>query len=77
MTWIIHQTLFCQNVEIENSPNINNVKVSQYTVVSYSAFKYVNEWLLKMNHFSNYRNTIHNNITVKSLALQVATMATP
>jgi len=32
MTWIICQTLFCQNVEIKNSPNFNNVKVSRYTV---------------------------------------------
>jgi len=31
MTWIIRQTLFCQNVEIENLPNFNDVKVSQYT----------------------------------------------
>jgi len=34
MTWIIHQILFHQNVEIENSPNFNNVKVSQYTILS-------------------------------------------
>jgi len=26
MTWIIRQTLFCQNVEIENLPNFNDVK---------------------------------------------------
>jgi len=32
MTWIICQTLFCQNVEIENSPNFNIIKVSRYTV---------------------------------------------
>jgi len=32
MTWIIRQTLFNQNVEIENLPNFNNVKVSQCTV---------------------------------------------
>jgi len=30
MTWIIRQTLFRQNVEIENSPNFNDVKVSQF-----------------------------------------------
>ena len=34
MTWIIRQTLFCQNVEIENSPNFNDVKVYQYTVAT-------------------------------------------
>jgi len=27
MTWIICQTLFCQNVEIENSPNFNDVDI--------------------------------------------------
>jgi len=32
MTWIIRQTSFRQNVEIENSPNFNDVKVSRYTV---------------------------------------------
>jgi len=32
MTWIIRHTLFHQNVEIENSPNFNDVKVSRYTV---------------------------------------------
>jgi len=32
MTWIIRQTLFRQNVEIENSPNFIDVKVSRYTV---------------------------------------------
>jgi len=32
MTWIICQTLFRQNVVIENSPNFNDVKASQYTV---------------------------------------------
>jgi len=32
MSWIICQTLFRQNVEIENSPNFNDIKVSQYTV---------------------------------------------
>ena len=29
MTWIICQTLFHQNVEIENSPNFNDIKVSR------------------------------------------------
>jgi len=33
MIWIIHQTLFRQTVEIENSPNFNGIKVSRYTVV--------------------------------------------
>jgi len=31
---MIRQTLFCQNVEIENLPNFNNVKVSRYTVAT-------------------------------------------
>jgi len=26
MTWIIHQILFCQNVEIENMSNFNDIK---------------------------------------------------
>jgi len=34
MTWIICQTLFHQNVEIENPPNFNNTKVSWYMVGS-------------------------------------------
>ena len=34
MTWIIRQTLFRQNVEIENSPDFNDVKVSRYTVAT-------------------------------------------
>jgi len=33
MTWFIHQTLLRQNVEIENSPNFNDVKVYRYTVI--------------------------------------------
>jgi len=32
MSWIIHQTLFHQNIEIENSPNFSDVKVPGYTV---------------------------------------------
>jgi len=34
MTWIIRQTLFHQNVEIENSPNFNDIKISRYMVAS-------------------------------------------
>jgi len=32
MTLIIRQALFCQNFEIENLPNFNNMKVSRYMV---------------------------------------------
>jgi len=32
IAWIICQTLFRHNVEIENLPNFNDVKVSRYTV---------------------------------------------
>jgi len=48
MTWIIHQTLFRQNVEIENLPNFNDVKVSWYTVPYNLKFLRLSDFALKI-----------------------------
>jgi len=51
MTWIIHQTFFHQNVEIENSPNFNDVKVSRYTVNINQLLRYFIYYHSKENSF--------------------------
>jgi len=61
MTWIIHQTLFCQNVEIENSPNFNDVKVSWYTVYSSILWSY---------SYSSFIHFLYNNSPLSFLNAQ-------